>query len=191
MRTLDAAQLYDMTFDWLRWLLEDYSPGGMTFDVPRKGQREEQHVSRDYLEAFQHALEADRAHVERVLSLEPERYHKLGDIVLQTGFFFSALYEPAPPDLITEAAKVDRDLAAAFLREYLDWYTGEEAAEEWEAKMDAMWQSRGLKRGMPFMTLRVAITGTRQTPPLFPVVQVLGPEEVRRRVQEALARLEP
>ena len=55
--------------------------------------------------------------------------------------------------------------------------------------MDAMWQSRELKRGVPFMVLRIAITGSKQTPPLHGVIEVLGADEVKGRVREALATL--
>jgi glutamyl/glutaminyl-tRNA synthetase len=40
------------------------------------------------------------------------------------------------------------------------------------------------------MLLRIAVTGSKQTPPLFGVIEVLGSDEVRRRVEEALERLE-
>ena len=56
--------------------------------------------------------------------------------------------------------------------------------------MDTMWQSRELKRAVPFMLLRIAVTGSKQTPPLFGIIAVLGPDEVRRRIQKALAALE-
>lgn len=186
MRTLDAAQLFDTTFDWLRWLLEEYTDEGVTFEVVRKQERVPHPVTREYLLAFQQAFEADRAYTERVLSLEPERYHKLSDIVLQTGLYHVDLFVPAAADMLVDAARGDRDLAADLLRTYLDWFTGEESEEEWEQRMDAMWQQRDLKRGVPFMLLRIAITGSRQTPPLHGVIDVLGAAEVRRRVQQAL-----
>ncbi|HEX6510054.1 MAG TPA: glutamate--tRNA ligase [Chloroflexota bacterium] len=189
LRTLDSAELYDATRDWLRWLLEEYTPDGVVFEEPRKGTRVERPVSRDELLAFQHAFERDRAYAERVLSLEPERYRKLGDIVLQTALYFPDLYTPAPIELLTDPTKGDRELAAELLREYLDWYTGDESDEEWERRMDAMWQARELKRAVPFMLLRIAITGSKQTPPLFGVTQVLGAAEVRRRIEAALSRL--
>jgi len=190
LRTLDVSSLYAATESWLRWLLEEYTDDGVTFEVPRKQERVEHPVSRDYLLVFQRAFRADRAYTERVLSLEPERYHKLGDIVLQTGLYYADLYVPAPPEGLAEAARGDRDLAVDLLREYLTWFTGEESEREWEEHMDAMWQTRDLKRGVPFMLLRLAVTGSRQTPPLHGVISVLGPQEVRRRARHALASLE-
>ena len=56
--------------------------------------------------------------------------------------------------------------------------------------MDEMWQRRQLKRGVPFMLVRVAITGSTRTPPLHAVIDVLGPEEVKRRLDQALETLD-
>jgi glutamyl-tRNA synthetase len=190
LRTLDSAELYDATREWLRWLLEEYTPDGVIFEEARKGGRVEHPVSRDELEAFQRAFERDRAFAERVLSLEPERYHKLSDIVMQTGLYFTDLFTPAHRELLTDPTRGDTALAVELLREYLGWFTGDETPEEWEQRVDAMWESRGLKRAVPFMLLRIAVTGSRQTPPLFGIVDVLGPVEVRRRIEGALLRLE-
>jgi glutamyl/glutaminyl-tRNA synthetase len=161
----------------------------MIFEEPRKGGRVERPVAREYLLAFQRAFEQDRAQTERVLSLEPERYRKLGDIVLQTGLYFADLFTPASPELLTDPTGGDPEPAADLLREFLGWYTGEESEAAWEERVDAMWQARGLKRAVPFMLLRIAITGSKQTPPLFGITQVLGPAVVRARVEEALGRV--
>jgi glutamyl-tRNA synthetase len=190
LRTLDSAELYDATRAWLRWLLEEYTPEGVIFEESRKGGRVEHPVSRDELEAFQRAFERDRAFAERVLGLEPERYHKLSEIVMQTGLYFTDLFTPAPRELLTDPTRGDTNLAVELLREYLNWFTGGETHEAWEQRVDAMWESRGLKRAVPFMLLRIAITGSRQTPPLFGIIEVLGPDEVRRRIEEALSTLE-
>ncbi|GAC1646152.1 MAG: glutamate--tRNA ligase [Chloroflexota bacterium] len=185
LRTLDAARLYDTTVDWLRWLLEEYTAEGVTFEVTQKNQRVEHPLSRGALLAFQRAFEADRSYTERVLSLEPERYHKLSDIVMQTGLYFTDLFVPASRDSLIDAARGNRELAVDLLHEFLGWFTGHESAAQWESQMDTLWQQRDLKRGVPFMLLRIAITGSRQTPPLHGIIQVLGASEVRRRVEQA------
>jgi glutamyl/glutaminyl-tRNA synthetase len=45
--------------------------------------------------------------------------------------------------------------------------------------------------GAVFLTLRVAVTGARRSPPLQPVMKVLGEEEVERRLGRALEALRP
>jgi glutamyl-tRNA synthetase len=47
----------------------------------------------------------------------------------------------------------------------------------------------GLKPGKVFMTLRLAVTGTAMSPPLFEVLQLLSPEHVRRRLTLTIDRL--
>jgi hypothetical protein len=42
-----------------------------------------------------------------------------------------------------------------------------------------------------FLTLRVAVTDARRRPPLHPVMEVLGEEEVERRFGRALEALRP
>ena len=45
----------------------------------------------------------------------------------------------------------------------------------------------GWKAGELFMPIRVAITGSRATPPLFETMQVLGEERVTSRLNRAIA----
>lgn len=190
LRTLGPAELYDETVEWLRWLLERYADEGVTFEVPRKGdQRDTYPVSRQQLQSFLMAFSADRPYTERVLSLEPERYNKFGDIVLQTSLYFPALFVPAPQAVLTEAARGDNILAVDLLEDYLNRFSGAETHEQWEAMVDAMVEQRGIKRGVAFMLLRVAITGSRQTPPLHGIIEVLGVDQVRRRIEGALKSL--
>ncbi len=190
LRTLTVGELFDRTLDWLNWLLDEYTPGDVVFEEARKSGRVEHPVSRDYLLDFMHAFERDADYTQRVLSLEPERYRKLSDIVMQTGLYYAPLFTPAARELLIEPTRGDTDLAITLLREFLGWFTGDETMEQWENQVDAMWESRDLKRSVPFMLLRIAITGSKQTPPLFSVIEVLGPEEVRHRVHSALAALE-
>jgi glutamyl-tRNA synthetase len=189
LRTLDTGQLYERTVHWLRWLLDGYVTESITFEVPRKQEREKHEVSRAELAAFARAFTADPAYSRQVLSLEPERYDKLGDIVLQTRLYYRDLFAPPPAEVLLDAARGDRGLAAGVLSEYLEWFTGDQEEASWEERVDAMARAREIKRGVPFMLLRVAITGSKQTPPLYGIIRVLGADEVRRRVQMALRRL--
>lgn len=190
LRTVDAGQLVDLMRDWLAWMLEEYVDEGVTFEVARKQDRVGQYVSRGDLEAFRQAFLRDREFTTKILGLEPERYDKLGDIVLQTRLYFAELFEPPAEDLLAEAGRGSPQLAADLLREFESWYTGLEPQEQWEASMDQMAQARQLKRGVPFMVVRVAVSASKQTPPLFGMLQVLGPEEVGARVRQALAVLD-
>jgi glutamyl/glutaminyl-tRNA synthetase len=46
-----------------------------------------------------------------------------------------------------------------------------------------------VKAGKLFMTLRIALTSSEQTPPLYAIIGVLGETETRRRIELALHAL--
>lgn len=61
--------------------------------------------------------------------------------------------------------------------------------EEWEAAMRATASELGMKAGDLFMVLRVAVTGSTMSPPLFESVEILGKEETLGRVDAAIAKM--
>ncbi len=66
--------------------------------------------------------------------------------------------------------------------------------EQWErsimeSAMDELGIALGLKRGQFFGTLRVAVSGSNATPPLFPMMEVLGREVSMKRIEQAIAKL--
>ena len=52
--------------------------------------------------------------------------------------------------------------------------------------MRAIADNLGLKAGDLFMILRVAVTGSKVSPPLYESMEILGREEVLSRVDHAL-----
>jgi glutamyl-tRNA synthetase len=58
-----------------------------------------------------------------------------------------------------------------------------------EAALRGLAEQRGVKVGDLFTPIRVAVTGSTASPPLFETLAVLGPERVMARLQTALARL--
>jgi glutamyl-tRNA synthetase len=61
--------------------------------------------------------------------------------------------------------------------------------ESAEASVKAFAEQNGFKLGDLLMPLRVAITGSRVSPPLFGSLRLLGPEESLRRIDRSLAYL--
>ena len=59
-----------------------------------------------------------------------------------------------------------------------------------ETAMDELGMALGLKRGQFFGTLRVAVSGSNATPPLFPMMEVLGREVSMKRIEQAIAKLD-
>ena len=58
--------------------------------------------------------------------------------------------------------------------------------EENEARFRARGEEMGFKLGDFMQPLRVAVTGSRVSPPMFGTMRVLGPDEIRIRVEAAL-----
>jgi glutamyl-tRNA synthetase len=61
--------------------------------------------------------------------------------------------------------------------------------EKNEAPLRALAEELGMKLGDMLMPLRVAVTGTRVSPPLFESIRLMGVEEARRRVSRAVTIL--
>ena len=56
-------------------------------------------------------------------------------------------------------------------------------------RVRALAEQIGVKVGKLFMTLRIALTSSEQTPPLYDIIGVLGETEARRRIELALRAL--
>lgn len=145
-------------------------------------------LSAEEVSRFAAAFRRDPDYSRRVLTLEPERFKKLGDFVLQYAFFLPDLYAPPSPEALAKQMG-SAEAAAAMLRTYLEQYDFADGHEQWEAKIRQQAEGAGVKAGKLFMTLRLALTGAERTPPLYEVTQILGADEVRRRLQLTLEAL--
>ncbi len=185
LRQQSASTLYEMTSQWLEWLLSQ-GDDALSIEVFEQQDHHPVVISARDLAAFQRAFTADRAFSERVLSLEPERYRKLGDIPVLTRWFYADLFVPPSAALLTRPIQGARDVADTLLRAYLHQCQASWLEGEWHQTTVGLAQQHGVKPGAVFMLLRVAVTGTERTPPLYPILQVLGADEVSHRLEAAL-----
>ena len=183
MRMLSPDELFETATAWLeRVVALDQDVG---FEVAGKNERTTYTVSREDLARFAAAFRRDPAYSRRVTGLEPERFKKFGDIVLQCGFFYPELFTPPSAEQIARPlGSVEQ--AAEQLEAYLSYHRQDDAHEPWEAKIREAAAAVDIKAGKLFMTLRIALTGSDRTPPLYEVIQVLGEQEVRRRLGLAI-----
>ncbi|HEX6797983.1 MAG TPA: glutamate--tRNA ligase [Ktedonobacterales bacterium] len=187
LRALTPAELYATMRTWLEYVAAREGP--TTFELSGKGDRGVS-LTPEEVWAYIAAFTKGPAYSQRVLALEPERYKKLGDVLATTRLFYADLF--AAPS----AAQLAKPLGdGAQARALLDAYRGgtrpdEETHEQWEARVRALAEQMGVKAGKAFMTLRIALTGSEQTPPLYDIVRVLGPDETGRRLALALAALD-
>ena len=119
----------------------------------------------------------------RILPLIRQRIEKLSDFIPLAGFFWER--PSVTPDLFSDPnAAGHLSQALVSLSDILKW-----SAASINAVLQPLPEKFGWNTGDFFMTLRLAITGNRVTPPLSESLEILGKEETTRRVGEALATL--
>jgi glutamyl-tRNA synthetase len=128
---------------------------------------------------------------ERVRALVPlvqERLTLLSDVGTLARFAFRGV-SPAVEDLVPR--KLDRAKTAEALRRaalLLEGFAEASDADN-ETRFRALAEELGIKLGDLLMPVRVAVTGSRASPPLFESLRLVGAEEVRRRLAAALELL--
>jgi glutamyl-tRNA synthetase len=114
---------------------------------------------------------------------------KLSDYKTVMEFFLKADVTPSVADLVPkkstpDAAKKMLDAAREALTPLPEW-----TALKMEYRIREAANALGVKERDIFMTLRVAVTGTPVSPPLFESMEVLGRDKCLARIQGAVARL--
>lgn len=132
----------------------------------------------------------DQKRVRQAVPVIKDRLTTLGEFAELTAYLFGP-----PPDYDAAGLvpkKGTPEIARAALERIRDFLAGLPepwAHEEWESGMRGIAAELGLKAGDIFMVLRVAVTGSPVSPPLFESIDILGKEETLRRVDAALAKL--
>jgi nondiscriminating glutamyl-tRNA synthetase len=150
---------------------------------------------RPFLEAELEAGRIDRMPAEgelkALLPVVQERLPRLGKIGELVGFLWIDELE-VDPDLLVpkrlDAATTVEALGAA--RETIaEVGRVSYEADELEPPLRALAEERGWKPGDLFMAIRVAVTGRRETPPLFDTLVALGYERTLARLDRAMDTL--
>lgn len=115
--------------------------------------------------------------LDKIIPLVKERIKKLSDLKNYTGFFF-------------ETPKIDSKLFGKEYKKHLNSTLNVlENLKEWnlEELNDSLMETvkkEGYKTGDFFMTLRIAITGSKFTPPINDSIIILGKEETIKRLKK-------
>jgi len=130
----------------------------------------------------------DPEYTKRVLALEQERLKTLSDATKAHFFFEDELTYDAPMLIQKGMDAIHTHDALVHAHNRLT------SLEQWErsiieSAMDELGTALGLKRGQFFGALRVAVSGSNATPPLFPMMEVLGREVSMKRIEQAIAKL--
>jgi len=133
--------------------------------------------------------DGERAVVKGAIPLIQERLKYLSDAPELIRFLFEDPGDVDPDEMVPK--KLDRAATAALLRQVaplvpeIPVMTDEQNEEVFRAKAAEL----DTKLGNLLMPLRVAVTGSRVSPPLFGSIRLLGAERASIRVENALRRL--
>jgi glutamyl-tRNA synthetase len=124
------------------------------------------------------------------MSLVRERAVFLHEIPAKLGYLFSGPELPAPEEFIPQ--KLDLASAVKLLRLGRELVPAVAAGDDGEAErlVKEKAEAEHVKLGDLLMPLRVAVTGSRVSPPLFGSIRLLGAERCLIRIDAALAVLE-
>lgn len=171
--------------------LERVDPTGPVFDLKKldwlNGEWIRSLSERELAEKLNVYTSVNPSGVKKVVPLIQERLKKLNEFDSLTNFFFS---EPKiGKKLILEAA--DSEEAAKLkltktlnLFHGLDWDLNKLEEETRKLAAESRWKSGDL-----FMTIRVVVTGSKVSPPLFETLSVIGKKRVLHRLQKAITLL--
>jgi len=131
----------------------------------------------------------DCEYTKRVLQLEQERLKTLGAAAPAIAFFYLKTLSYDKTMLIQkgmDTARTQHALGHTYrlLAELTEW-----RHDTMEPLMRELAKTLALKAGQLFGAVRVAVSGSNATPPLFQMLEVLGQEITLKRIEKALALL--
>ena len=171
-------------FTWDRLTL-----GGPVFDLKKlswlNGQYLKQETNQEWLNALKENVFSDE-YLLKIIPLIKERVEKFEDFIDATSFFFQGdlVYKP---EFFNFKGKTPAEIAG-----YINDLTLKlDACEVWEHEViHKLFQDylteKQLKPKDVFMPVRIAVTGSKETPPLFECIEVLGKDIVQRRLRLAM-----
>ena len=157
-------------------------------------------------------IKQDRNYFESILNIErniekPRKdYEKYSDIKQATSFFYKNDYDSIPlSNFQFDLERFDKELIKNILKEYLNIFKKTETEEEWFNDVKVLTnkvgfcdnvkvykQNKELYKGHVgdiASIIRVAITSKTQSPNLFQIINVLGIDEVIRRINKIIEEL--
>ncbi len=130
----------------------------------------------------------DPSRMEGIAGLVQERVKLLSEVPAMVRFIFEEPPAPAAEDLLPKKADPARVLEGLQRLDALLPELGG-TTEQAEADLRGLAEELGTKLGDLLMPLRVAVTGSKVSPPLVESIRVMGVETARRRAARAIAIL--
>lgn len=124
----------------------------------------------------------------QIVHLFKDRVHFVKEIVEESNFLFTAP-EVYDEEVILKKWTEEAVGAIGGFRDTLAAFDGSFVADEIKHVLHDTLETMGVKMGKVMQALRVAITGAGAGPDLMVIMEILGKEEVLRRLDSALNRL--
>ena len=128
-----------------------------------------------------------------IIPLIRERMHTLGEAADYLPMFFTNEFDYTPDDFVAkkctleEASKALAEMRA--IVDKADFNDAENAHKQMDEQSRAKAEELGMKLG-PFLgPIRMAITGSKVSPPLMESMLVLGKDETLKRIDNAIKRV--
>ena len=130
----------------------------------------------------------DVGYINKIASLVQERARTLAEVPQLSDFFF---VDELQYDAGLLLGKIDKSEAIKSLQASI---ASVDSFKDWDmASLEAVFrqlaEELGLKTGVFFSLLRVAVTGRTAAPPLFQTMEILGKERCLKRLEAALGKL--
>jgi len=131
--------------------------------------------------------EGYKDYIMQIIPLIQERIKLLSEITEHVWFFFDNHFEVRDKKSLIPK-KLSKDDAVNIINRTIGIIEkiSSFSDEDLQVSLRNLVQELGLKAGQVFMTIRVAITGTRVSPGLFETMIVLGKERVLKRLKDSI-----
>ena len=135
-------------------------------------------------------LKLDEDKLYRSVPFIQPRLVTLDDVVTVAGFLFKEDITPNPADLVGE--NLSSAQSARIVREIYKLLRDLPAIDQETAELPLrnLAQQAGIKAGQVFAMIRNAVTGQKNSPPIFECMEVIGKEKVLERIKSAAEMLE-
>ncbi len=174
--------------------LEAVNRAGAIFDIEKLNWLNGHYIRNLSAENLQGKLspylpDTDPGYLRQIVPLIQERLKRLEEVVSLTDFFFREELEYDSALLVAKKHSAEESKAA--LEKALSRVSAlpELSVEVLERVLRSLVEELGWKTGHLFMTIRVAVTGSTATPPLFQTMSVLGKEKCLTRIRRAIEKL--
>ncbi|KXK27065.1 MAG: Glutamate--tRNA ligase [candidate division WS6 bacterium OLB20] len=128
--------------------------------------------------------------VQNMLVLEQTRVKTLAEIPATLQFYFN---EPGTVSFaeVKQLKNLTDEQVAGVYRDFLAELSRQESVsswghEAWEQSVRTIAERHDVKAGSAFMALRIAVTGSPFSPPLFEVMEILQKDTIQERIQRYL-----